>query len=99
MPKVKPTVARTPEALAEALGLSAAAAKEWTIQWRAAERLKRIVRREKITPRGDWQRWAEDVAHKGDCNPEWQSRERIERSADSPPRFLGVPGQSIVVLC
>src|SRR5437868_2873632 len=47
--KLKPTVARTPEALAEALGLSAADAKEWQVQYELLKRLKGIVQREKIT--------------------------------------------------
>jgi hypothetical protein len=33
LPELKPTVARTPEALAEALGLSTADAKEWQVQY------------------------------------------------------------------
>jgi len=33
MRKLKPAVAKTPEALAEALGLSAAEAKEWQVQY------------------------------------------------------------------
>ena len=49
MPKLKATVARTPEALAKALGLSAADAKEWQVQYDLLKRLKKIVRKEKIT--------------------------------------------------
>jgi len=49
MRKLKPAVARTPEALAEALGLSAAEAKEWQVQHVLLKRLREIVRREKIT--------------------------------------------------
>jgi predicted XRE-type DNA-binding protein len=49
MPKIKPIVARTPEALAEALGLSSADAKEWQVQYELLKRLKAIARREKIT--------------------------------------------------
>lgn len=49
MPKIKPTVARTPEALAEALGLTAADAKEWQVQYALLKQLKGIVQREKIT--------------------------------------------------
>src|SRR6185295_15198267 len=49
MPKLKPTVARTPEALAEALGLSAADAEEWQVQYELLKRLKGIVQREKVT--------------------------------------------------
>jgi predicted XRE-type DNA-binding protein len=49
MPKLKPTVARTPEALAGVLGLSAADAKEWQVQYELLKRLKGIVQREEIT--------------------------------------------------
>lgn len=49
MGKLKPTVARTPEELAKALGLSAAEAKEWQVQYALLKRLKDIVRRQKIT--------------------------------------------------
>ncbi|HSR07702.1 MAG TPA: XRE family transcriptional regulator [Bryobacteraceae bacterium] len=48
MRKIKPTVARTPEALAEALGLSAADAKQWQVQYELLKRLKGIVQREKF---------------------------------------------------
>ena len=46
---VKPTVAKIPEALAEALGLSAAQAKEWQVQYALLQRLKEIVRKKRIT--------------------------------------------------
>jgi predicted XRE-type DNA-binding protein len=46
---VRPIVATTPEELAEALGLSAAAAKEWTVQHALLKRLKEIARKQKIT--------------------------------------------------
>jgi predicted XRE-type DNA-binding protein len=49
MHKLKPTVARTPEDLAKALGLSAAEAKEWQVQYALLKRLKEIVRRQNIT--------------------------------------------------
>jgi predicted XRE-type DNA-binding protein len=49
MPKLKPIVARTPEELASALGLSGAAAKEWQVQHILLKRLKEIARRQKIT--------------------------------------------------
>jgi predicted XRE-type DNA-binding protein len=49
MPKLKPVVARTPEELAAALGLSDVAAKEWQVQHVLAKRLKEIARRQKIT--------------------------------------------------
>jgi hypothetical protein len=42
-PKLKPTVARTPEALAEALGLSAADAKEWQVQYDLRKRLGNLA--------------------------------------------------------
>jgi hypothetical protein len=40
MPKIKPIVARTPEELAEALGLSIADAKEWQVQYQFLKRVK-----------------------------------------------------------
>jgi predicted XRE-type DNA-binding protein len=49
MRRLKPIVATTPEDLAGALGLSAAAAKEWQVQHALLKRLKEIVRRQKIT--------------------------------------------------
>ncbi len=49
MPRIKATVARTPEALARALGLSAADAKEWQVQHALLSRLKQIVQKEHIT--------------------------------------------------
>jgi predicted XRE-type DNA-binding protein len=49
MPKTKPIVAKTPEALAEALGLSAADAKEWQVQYALLKKLREIVNREKLT--------------------------------------------------
>ncbi len=49
MRRLKPIVATTPEDLAAALGLSAAAAKEWQVQHELLKRLKEIVRRRKIT--------------------------------------------------
>jgi predicted XRE-type DNA-binding protein len=49
MRRLKPTVVTTPEELAGALGLSAAAAKEWQVQHALLKRLKEIVRRQKIT--------------------------------------------------
>jgi predicted XRE-type DNA-binding protein len=49
MHKLKPTVARTPEELAGALGLSRVAAKEWQVQHVLLGRLKEIARRRKIT--------------------------------------------------
>jgi predicted XRE-type DNA-binding protein len=49
MPKIKPIVARTPEDLADALGLPRVAAKEWQFQHVLLARLKEITRRQKIT--------------------------------------------------
>ena len=49
MPKVRPVVARTPEELAAAPGLSDAAAKGWQVQHVLAKRLQEIARRKKIT--------------------------------------------------
>jgi predicted XRE-type DNA-binding protein len=49
MHKLKPIVARTPEELAGALGLSGGAAKEWQVQHSLQKRLKEIARRQRIT--------------------------------------------------
>jgi predicted XRE-type DNA-binding protein len=49
MHRVRPIAATTPEELAEAFGLSAAAAKEWTVQHALLKRLKEIARKQKIT--------------------------------------------------
>jgi predicted XRE-type DNA-binding protein len=49
MPRFKPTVATSPQELAQALGLSAADAKGWQVQYELLKRLKGIVEREKIT--------------------------------------------------
>jgi predicted XRE-type DNA-binding protein len=49
MHKLKPVVARTPEELAGALGLSDVAAKEWQVQHILLKRLKDITRRKKVT--------------------------------------------------
>ena len=49
MRRLKPVVAKTTEELAEALGLSALAAKEWQVQHALLKRLKEIVLRQKIT--------------------------------------------------
>jgi predicted XRE-type DNA-binding protein len=49
MNKLKPIVARTPEELAEALGLPAVTAKEWQVQHVLLKRLKEVARRQKIT--------------------------------------------------
>jgi predicted XRE-type DNA-binding protein len=49
MPKLKPIIAATPEALAGALGVSATEAKEWQVQHALLRRLKQIVRVHKLT--------------------------------------------------
>jgi predicted XRE-type DNA-binding protein len=49
MSKVKPIVAKTPEELANSLGLSSAVAKEWQVQRALLKRLKKIVKGENIT--------------------------------------------------
>src|SRR5579864_8816296 len=49
MHRFKPVVASTPEGLAGALGLSAAAAREWQVQHVLLKRLKEIVRRQPMT--------------------------------------------------
>jgi predicted XRE-type DNA-binding protein len=49
MHRIKPIVARTPEELAGALGLSEAAAKEWQVQHMLLKRLKEIALTERIT--------------------------------------------------
>ena len=49
MPKIKPIVARTPEDVADALGLPRVAAEEWQFQHVLLARLKEITRRQKLT--------------------------------------------------
>lgn len=49
MPKLKPTVAATPESLARALGLPPAEAKQWQVQHALLTRLKQIVRAHRFT--------------------------------------------------
>jgi predicted XRE-type DNA-binding protein len=49
MRRLKVTIARTPEALADALGLTAADAWEWRVHYALLRRLKEIVRRKKLT--------------------------------------------------
>ena len=49
MHRVKPIVCNTPEELADAMGLSAAEAKEWQLQHALLKRLKEIVLRQGIT--------------------------------------------------
>jgi hypothetical protein len=43
MPKLKPIVVRMPEALAEALGLSASDAKEWQAEYELLKRLGNVA--------------------------------------------------------
>jgi predicted XRE-type DNA-binding protein len=49
MHRIKPLIARTPDELAGALGLSAVEAKEWQVQHSLLKRLKKIVRALRIT--------------------------------------------------
>lgn len=49
MRKLNPIVAKTPEQLAGALGLSATEAKEWEVQHTLLRRLQEIVRKHKFT--------------------------------------------------
>ena len=49
MNRLKAIIARTPEELAGAIGLPAAAAKEWQVQHVLVKRLKEVARRHKIT--------------------------------------------------
>src|ERR1035438_9193359 len=50
MHRLKPTVCKTPEELAAAIGLSAAEAKEWQLQHALLKRLQEIVLRQGVTP-------------------------------------------------
>jgi len=49
MHKLKPIVAATPEALANALGLSSTEVREWQVQHALLTRLKEIVRQQHFT--------------------------------------------------
>ena len=49
MNRLKATIARTPVELAGAIGLPAAAAKEWQVQHVLLKSLKEVARRQKIT--------------------------------------------------
>ena len=49
MPKMKPIVAATPEALAGELGLSSIEAKEWQVQHALLTRFKEIAREHRFT--------------------------------------------------
>ena len=49
MSKTKTVTAKTPEELAEALGLTAAEANEWRVQYALLKRLRRIVADEGLT--------------------------------------------------
>ena len=95
MPRLKPTVARTPEALAEALGLSAVDAKEWQVQYELLKRLKGIVQREKITH-------AEIAKRAGTSRTRVtailnDNLESVSSDFDSGTRRLGIPSEGISV--
>lgn len=49
MNKAKPVVAKTPEDLAQALGLSGSEAQEWQVQHALLRKLRRIVQEESLT--------------------------------------------------
>ena len=49
MPKLKPSVAKTPGQLAGVLGLAATEAREWEVQHSLLTRLQEIVRKHKLT--------------------------------------------------
>ena len=49
MRKLKPIVAATPEALANALGLSSTEVREWQVQHALLTRLKEIARQQRFT--------------------------------------------------
>lgn len=49
MRKTKTVTARTPEALAQALGLTAAESQEWQVQHSLLKRLRQIAREEGLT--------------------------------------------------
>src|SRR5580700_3665843 len=49
MPKLKAVIARTPEELAAALGLSDVTAKEWQVQHALVKRLREIASRQQLT--------------------------------------------------
>ena len=49
MHRIKPIIAGTPEALADALGLPRAEAKEWQFQHTLLARLKEFTRRQNLT--------------------------------------------------
>src|SRR5271157_1787241 len=49
MPRLKPIIAKTPEDLAAALGLSVTDAKEWDVHCTLLKRLKAIVRKQGVT--------------------------------------------------
>ena len=48
MTKTNPVVAKTPEALARALGLSGAESQEWQVQHALLKKLKQVVREESL---------------------------------------------------
>src|SRR5690242_15607577 len=47
--KAKQVTARTPQALARALGLSGVEAQEWQVQYALLKRLRQVVRNEELT--------------------------------------------------
>lgn len=49
MSKAKPVVAKTPEALADALGLGAAESQEWQVQFALLKRLRQIAKEQALT--------------------------------------------------
>jgi hypothetical protein len=67
--KPKPTVVRTPKALAETLGLSEADVKGWKVHYELLKRLKGIVQREKRT-HAEIAKTRGDVGDSGDCDLE-----------------------------
>ncbi|MCC6587122.1 MAG: XRE family transcriptional regulator [Bryobacterales bacterium] len=49
MSKSRPVTAKTPEELAEALGLSRAESQEWQVQYSLLKKLRQVVQRESLT--------------------------------------------------
>ena len=69
MPKIKPTIARTPGDLSDTLGLPRAAAEEWQFQHVLLARLKEITRRQKTHAPGD-RKGCRDFANQNHFDPE-----------------------------
>ncbi len=95
MQKTKPVVARTPEALAQALGLSGAESQEWQVQHALLKKLRQVVREGSLTH-------AEvpasaGVAERGGSSRtrvtaiQRESRQRLDGSADPAPERVGLP--------